>query len=50
MLRLGNRLALFHDGNGEAKMAGGVKSHVKRDIALAWLRLPLAPPQAESEN
>jgi predicted GH43/DUF377 family glycosyl hydrolase len=44
VLRVGDRLALFYDGNREPKMPGGVKSHMNRDIGLAWLRLPLTPP------
>jgi predicted GH43/DUF377 family glycosyl hydrolase len=44
VLRAGGRLALFYDGNAEATMPAGVKSHMQRDIGLAWLRLPLAPP------
>ena len=44
VVRYGNRLALFYDGNAEAKMPRGVKSHMDRDIGLAWLRLPLTPP------
>ena len=35
---------LFYDGNGDAKMPAGVKSHMNCDIGLAWLRLPLVPP------
>ena len=44
VVRYGDRLALFYDGNAEAKMPRGVKSHMDRDIGLAWLRLPLTPP------
>jgi predicted GH43/DUF377 family glycosyl hydrolase len=44
VVRVGDRLALFYDGNSDAKMPVGVKSHMNRDIGLAWLRLPLAPP------
>jgi hypothetical protein len=44
VVRVGDRLALFYDGNGDAKMPAGVKSHMNRDIGLAWLRLPLVPP------
>jgi predicted GH43/DUF377 family glycosyl hydrolase len=44
VVRVGDRLALFYDGNGEATMPVGVKSHMNRDIGLAWLRLPLLPP------
>ena len=44
VVQVGNRLALFYDGNAEAKMPVGIKSHMNRDIGLAWLRLPLIPP------
>jgi hypothetical protein len=47
VVRVRDRLALFYDGNAEAKMPGGVKSHMQRDIGLAWLRLPLTPPEQE---
>ena len=36
---VGNRLAIFYDAPG-----GESKSHMKRDIGLAWLDLPLVPP------
>jgi len=44
VVRAGDRLALLYDGHAEARMPAGVKSHMNRDIGLAWLRLPLAPP------
>ncbi len=44
VVRFGDRLALFYDGNSAAKIPGGTKSHINRDIGLAWLRLPLVPP------
>jgi hypothetical protein len=44
VIKAGNRLALFYDGSTEAKMPHGVKSHMNRDIGLAWLPLPLTPP------
>ena len=44
VVRYGDRLALFYDGNAEAKMPRGVKSHMDRDVGLAWLQLPLVPP------
>lgn len=46
VVKVGDRLALFYDGNGDAKMPLGAKSHMDRDIGLAWLRLPLEPPTA----
>ncbi len=44
VVKAGNRLAIFYDGNAAAKMPGGVKSHMDRDVGLAWLDLPLIPP------
>ena len=39
VLPIGNRLALYYDG-----FAGYDIGHMKRDIGLAWLDLPLRPP------
>jgi predicted GH43/DUF377 family glycosyl hydrolase len=44
VVKAGNRLAIFYDGNGSEKMPNGVKSHMTRDIGLAWLELPLVLP------
>ena len=44
VVQAGNRLAVFYDGNAAAKLPGGVKSHMDRDVGLAWLNLPLNPP------
>ena len=44
VVKVGNRLAIFYDGNSAAKMPGGVKSHINRDVGLAWLDLPLVLP------
>jgi predicted GH43/DUF377 family glycosyl hydrolase len=44
VVKSGNRLAIFYDGNDSPKMPGGVKSHMNRDVGLAWLDLPLIPP------
>jgi predicted GH43/DUF377 family glycosyl hydrolase len=43
-IKAANRLAIFYDGNGSAKMPPGVKSHMNRDVGRAWLNLPLVPP------
>ncbi|MCE1200118.1 MAG: hypothetical protein LWW85_14205 [Marinilabiliales bacterium] len=40
----GNRLALFYDGNDMTEMPRGVKSHMNRDIGLAYLALPIRLP------
>ena len=39
-VKVGNRLAVLYDAPG-----GTSKSHMKRDIGLAWLELPLSPPK-----
>lgn len=41
VLRYGNRLAIFYDAPG-----GNSVSHMRRSIGLAWLKLPLTPPEA----
>jgi hypothetical protein len=40
---VGRRLALFYDAPG-----GDSISHMKRDVGLAWLDLPLSPPKRDS--
>jgi len=40
----GKRLAIFYDGQDADPIPPGVKSHMNRDIGLAWLDLPLVPP------
>ncbi len=44
VVKVGRKLALFYDGNGEAKLPQGVASHMRRDVGLAWLDLPLRAP------
>jgi hypothetical protein len=44
VIKVGHALAVCYDGSTEATLAHGVKSRMNRDIGLAWLRLPLAPP------
>jgi hypothetical protein len=39
VVKFGNRLALIYDAPG-----GDSKSHMKRDVGLAWLALPLTTP------
>lgn len=46
VIQVGRRLAVFYDGNGSGKLPPGVLSHMRRDIGLAWLDLPLIPPGA----
>jgi predicted GH43/DUF377 family glycosyl hydrolase len=40
VIRVGDRLAMFYDAPG-----GDSKSHMQRDIGLAWLDLHLSPPK-----
>ena len=44
VVQVGQRLAILYDGNASGKMPGGVKSHMNRDVGLAWLDLPLVAP------
>jgi predicted GH43/DUF377 family glycosyl hydrolase len=39
VIKVGHRLAVFYDAPG-----GDSKSHMGRDVGLAWLNLPLSPP------
>lgn len=39
VVKVGHRLAILYDAPG-----GDSKSHMRRDVGLAWLNLPLAPP------
>jgi hypothetical protein len=50
VLKVGKRLAIFYDGHASEKMPAGVKSHMNRDVGLAWLELPLATPLTASTN
>ena len=40
VVRIGERLALFYDAPGQSSI-----SHMRRSIGLAWLELPLLPPE-----
>ena len=42
VLKIGDRLAMFYDAPG-----GDSRSHMRRDIGLAWYDLPLTPPAEE---
>jgi predicted GH43/DUF377 family glycosyl hydrolase len=45
VVQVGRRLAVFYDAPG-----GDSKSHMRRDAGLAWLTLPLTPPEAKPRN
>jgi predicted GH43/DUF377 family glycosyl hydrolase len=47
VVKVGNRLAVFYDGNDAAQIPTGTKSHMRRDVGLAWLELPLLPPSTK---
>ena len=47
VVQVGRRLAIFYDGNAAEQMPTGVKSHMNRDVGLAWLDLPLVAPTTE---
>jgi predicted GH43/DUF377 family glycosyl hydrolase len=52
-VKAGARLALFYDGYGGAELPPGAQSHMRRDIGLAWLNLPLtheSPPRSRSDR
>lgn len=42
VVKVGSRLAVLYDAPGADS-----KSHMKRDVGLAWLPLPLKPPAAK---
>jgi predicted GH43/DUF377 family glycosyl hydrolase len=44
VVQVGDRVALFYDASG-----GTSTSHMKRNIGLAWLTLPLLPPSLNEE-
>ncbi len=41
VVRTGDRLALFYDGYAGREIPEGTASHMRRDIGLAWIDLPL---------
>ena len=47
VVKAGKRLAIFYDGNASERMPAGVKSHMNRDVGLAWLDLPLVAPPSK---
>lgn len=45
VVRAGDRLAILYDGLAGHDLPAGNKVHMKRDVGLAWVALPLMPPQ-----
>jgi len=44
VVQVGDKLAIYYDGKTNFELPKDVKSHMGRDIGLAWLKLPLVPP------
>ena len=44
VIKKGNKLAIFYDGNSAEDFPTGASSHMKRNVGLAWLDLPLQLP------
>jgi len=40
VVAVGKSLAVFYDAPGGSSM-----DHMRRDVGLAWMELPLAPPE-----
>jgi predicted GH43/DUF377 family glycosyl hydrolase len=49
VVAIGKRLAIVYDGQEADPIPAGVKSHMNRDLGLAWLELPLIPPAPGEE-
>ena len=47
VVKIGKRLAIFYDGNNAAEIPIGFDSHMRRDIGLAWLQLPIRLPRSK---
>ena len=46
VVKAGSRLALFYDGYAGHGIPPGAASHMKRDVGLAWIDLPIVTPSA----
>ena len=44
VIKVGNRLAIFYDGSPAEEIPSEIQAHMKRDVGLAWLELPLILP------
>ena len=49
VIKAGNRLAIFYDGNTDRPVPPGSNGNMRRDIGLAWLELPLRVPAGENK-
>lgn len=50
VVRVGDRLAIFYDGNDSGRLPPGYESHMHRDVGLAWLNLPIRLPGEGSKK
>jgi predicted GH43/DUF377 family glycosyl hydrolase len=44
VIKVDNKLLIIYDGNRSPIFPSGIKSHMNRDIGMAWLTLPLITP------
>ncbi|WP_052391662.1 glycoside hydrolase family protein [Paraburkholderia bannensis] len=44
VLQVGDRLALFYDGDKSPVLRTGLDGNLNRDIGMAWINLPIATP------
>ena len=49
VLPVGDKLAIYYDGLDESAAAGEPFGHMRRDIGLAWLDLPIAVPPTDAQ-
>ncbi|MFZ1288781.1 MAG: hypothetical protein WAR79_01730 [Melioribacteraceae bacterium] len=45
VVEVGKKLAILYDGKSDFGKSVNIKTHMERDIGLAWLDLPLVLPQ-----
>jgi predicted GH43/DUF377 family glycosyl hydrolase len=50
VVKVGNRLAVIYDGYAGHGIPPGASSHMKRDVGLAWIDLPIIVPSREVRN
>ena len=49
VVKVGKRLAIFYDGNEAQEFPKGLNSHMRRNIGLAWLELPIRLPKEQKK-
>jgi predicted GH43/DUF377 family glycosyl hydrolase len=47
VVKAGDRLALFYDGYAGQAIPPGASSHMRRDVGLAWIHLPIITPSQD---